>query len=136
MKGTKKESKTIVFWGFTKREDDGRFVSVCINLSLTAQGKTAEESVRKLTEAIDVYLDYKIEKYPDNWEQKIYRSSHPDLIKEFEEIEKEVLKLRELQTKAEENLATRKQFMPIDIGTFNFAQTISPTQTKTGLHYT
>ena len=82
MNNPEKKVRKLDLYGYTK-EEDGRFVSICVNLSLFAQGKSQDESMKKLFKNIKAYLKGITEKYADDWVEHAERDTAPEIVEEF-----------------------------------------------------
>lgn len=65
------------------KEEDGQFVSICININFVSQGKTIKESLNKLANGIDSYLSYIAQYHADELDKYLKRDVHPDIAVEF-----------------------------------------------------
>lgn len=130
MSVSKKVVKKLELFGYTKKED-GRFVSICVNLSLFAQGKTPEEAFQKLLTEVKVYLDYVAEKHFDEWDAYTNRVSAPDIVEEYMTVWKDASELARRAVENVKNKDYRKY-----LGSYPFVHPISTPYTQAGMQNT
>lgn len=80
-----KKFKELRTYGYVKKEEDGRFVAICINLSLISHGESPEEALKKLMTEIDVYISHVLKNHDDDWEYYTNRFAPEEFIEEFTE---------------------------------------------------
>ena len=129
MSKSKETVKPLQLFGYTKQEEDGRFVSICVNLSLFAQGKTSDESMKKLFETIDIYLRHVAEQHMDEWDKYTNRLAGPEIVEEYTSVLESSL---ELARKAVENVRDKDYSQYTGVYT-TFVQQISTPYAQTGL---
>lgn len=78
----KSHNPLIFFRGYTKREN-GRWVAVCVDLNIAAQGETYEEATQKCHELVGEYLLYVKTKYSHSIKEYIPRLSGDDIMMEY-----------------------------------------------------
>lgn len=90
----KRKKIEITAFGYTK-EEDGIYTAICINMSLFGQGKTPEEALKKVIKAIDSYINFVLEKHPNERKKYLYRPAPANLIREYKQGIKNLEKLME-----------------------------------------
>ena len=128
MSNPKKRAGRLDLYGYTK-EEDGRFVSICVNLSLFAQGKSADESMKKLFKNINTYLKGITEKYADDWVEHAERDTDPEIVEEFKSLLESSLDLAE---RAVENVRDKDYSRYTGVYS-TFVQPISTSYAQAGL---
>ena len=81
----KSHKPPIFFRGYTKREN-GRWVAICVDLNIAAQGSTFEEATQKCGELISSYLSYVKSKYAKSLHNYIPRLAPDEYLEEFNSI--------------------------------------------------
>ena len=72
----------LAFRGYTKREGK-RFVAICVDLDIVAQGDTAEAATKTCAELIEEYVTFVIETYPKKAHEYIPRPSPKEIMDEY-----------------------------------------------------
>lgn len=72
-------------FGFIKPDKNG-FVVICVNLSLSAQGRTIDSAMKKMTRLIDGYLNHVAEKHPEKWDKLTNRPVPGPIMAEYLDI--------------------------------------------------
>ncbi|OGB66085.1 MAG: hypothetical protein A2Y94_09355 [Caldithrix sp. RBG_13_44_9] len=81
----------IVFRGYAKKENQ-RWVAICIDLNIAAQGETSKEAIKTCYELIEEYLEFVCHEYPNQLHKYIPRPAPQEFIDEYNSLMRPVLK--------------------------------------------
>lgn len=112
-----KKLKSIITYGYVK-EEDGVYTAICVNMSIFAQGKTVEEAIENVMQAVGDYIEYVLEKHPEESEKYLNRPAPIEYIREFK---KGIQSLQRLIDSEKLTIPRTKSFVPV----MNFAEEIS-----------
>lgn len=109
--------KKIIAYGYIKKED-GIYTAICVNMGLFGQGETPEEALENVIQATESYIDYVLEKHPEDFERHFNRPAPYSFVNEFKRGLANIQKLVESKSSVPRQ---SRMFFPVT----NFAQEIS-----------